>query len=543
VHDGPQAHEAASSINARAFTLGSDIAFARGEHSPGTEGGDRLMAHELAHVVQQSASPALQKPDNSYIQRQADITKAPSGLPCILKTGAGHTPGVDIVFSLGKKTISPQDKVKLDTFAATWVASGASDTVFVDGFASTDGAQSTNWRLSCKRAVAVKDYLVKKGVSSSKIILIAHGESTEFSATDEKKNRRVVVSTLAEPSLPGPPPSVPPQPAPVSLKSIRFTSDHGVLKDNDADWSDSGAVVEPEWITDPFRNKAISQTKNTSLIADITVNSGLPSGKSFDLIGSGINSNDTSFTMTGITSAGADQVVNITADASLPNYVSPLFRYIVWKVRAGGKERLAGFSGPHRIYVTYTTPTGGVTEKRMKWSCEVADWRDTPAGIADDIGPEATSHSHFLLSNYNLTNPWTALAVKGDCGTLSTLMKQSLDILGVTGAEVRFVYPRHSDWTNLWSIQELQNERDAHGNWLIFISGGPNNYEGTCFFNSKWWMGGAGDFRWTALGVLKEWTWPNNSSTGQRQVWRNNQSTPVPYPGGHWGRLIVSVAI
>jgi hypothetical protein len=53
VHAGPQAHEAASSINARAFTLGRDIAFARGEYSPGTEGGNRLMSHELAHVVQQ----------------------------------------------------------------------------------------------------------------------------------------------------------------------------------------------------------------------------------------------------------------------------------------------------------------------------------------------------------------------------------------------------------------------------------------------------------------------------------------------------------
>jgi len=51
VHDGRAADSASKAINARAFTLGSDIAFARGEYQPGTDTGRRLMAHELAHVV------------------------------------------------------------------------------------------------------------------------------------------------------------------------------------------------------------------------------------------------------------------------------------------------------------------------------------------------------------------------------------------------------------------------------------------------------------------------------------------------------------
>ena len=51
LHDGRAADRASKAINARAFTLGSDIAFARGEYQPGTDTGRRLMAHELAHVV------------------------------------------------------------------------------------------------------------------------------------------------------------------------------------------------------------------------------------------------------------------------------------------------------------------------------------------------------------------------------------------------------------------------------------------------------------------------------------------------------------
>jgi Domain of unknown function (DUF4157) len=58
IHDGTAADAAARSIQARAFTLGSDIAFAGGEYGPGAAEGRRLMAHELAHTVQQEPSGA-----------------------------------------------------------------------------------------------------------------------------------------------------------------------------------------------------------------------------------------------------------------------------------------------------------------------------------------------------------------------------------------------------------------------------------------------------------------------------------------------------
>jgi hypothetical protein len=54
VHADAQADEMASALDARAFTSGNDIAFAAGELRPGTRRGRHLLAHELAHVVQQS---------------------------------------------------------------------------------------------------------------------------------------------------------------------------------------------------------------------------------------------------------------------------------------------------------------------------------------------------------------------------------------------------------------------------------------------------------------------------------------------------------
>jgi Domain of unknown function (DUF4157) len=56
VHTDSHAADSARSINAHAYTSGSDIVFAPGQYSPATETGRSLLAHELAHVIQQSGS-------------------------------------------------------------------------------------------------------------------------------------------------------------------------------------------------------------------------------------------------------------------------------------------------------------------------------------------------------------------------------------------------------------------------------------------------------------------------------------------------------
>ncbi|WP_157237937.1 DUF4157 domain-containing protein [Desulfobacter curvatus] len=54
IHTDSKAAEISQSMNARAFTVGDHIAFARSQYQPETPRGRRLLAHELAHVVQQS---------------------------------------------------------------------------------------------------------------------------------------------------------------------------------------------------------------------------------------------------------------------------------------------------------------------------------------------------------------------------------------------------------------------------------------------------------------------------------------------------------
>jgi len=63
IHDDARAAANAEALQARAFTLGSNVAFSPGQYAPYTPEGKKLLAHELTHVVQQS------RPGAATIQR------------------------------------------------------------------------------------------------------------------------------------------------------------------------------------------------------------------------------------------------------------------------------------------------------------------------------------------------------------------------------------------------------------------------------------------------------------------------------------------
>src|SRR6476660_5120075 len=53
VHADSAAASSAKSENAHAYTIGNDLVFGSGLYNPGSRSGRQLLAHELAHVVQQ----------------------------------------------------------------------------------------------------------------------------------------------------------------------------------------------------------------------------------------------------------------------------------------------------------------------------------------------------------------------------------------------------------------------------------------------------------------------------------------------------------
>ena len=54
VHSGTAAEQSARDVKAHAYTAGHAMVFGAGQFAPESQAGRRLIAHELAHVVQQS---------------------------------------------------------------------------------------------------------------------------------------------------------------------------------------------------------------------------------------------------------------------------------------------------------------------------------------------------------------------------------------------------------------------------------------------------------------------------------------------------------
>jgi hypothetical protein len=68
VHTDGQAATSASSVNAHAYTVGNDIVFGGGRYDPASPTGQRTLAHELTHVVQQRLGPVDGSPVVGGIQ-------------------------------------------------------------------------------------------------------------------------------------------------------------------------------------------------------------------------------------------------------------------------------------------------------------------------------------------------------------------------------------------------------------------------------------------------------------------------------------------
>jgi hypothetical protein len=97
IHDGPAADTASRAIAARAFTLGSDIAFARGEYRPGTSEGRRLVAHELVHTLQQEggAQRTVRRQQQAGVAQEHHLTEAMCAKEgsCDFQDGSGAATG------------------------------------------------------------------------------------------------------------------------------------------------------------------------------------------------------------------------------------------------------------------------------------------------------------------------------------------------------------------------------------------------------------------------------------------------------------------
>lgn len=198
VHTDGKAAESARQINALAYTTGSDIVFGAGRFNPASSSGQRLLAHELTHVVQQTGRGAAIA-GGGMVQRQTpgstDLREDASPL---LASALGST--VVDKFALGSPKI-PVDGEDSLRYAAKqilfFLKKYPSSTVHIAGHTDTVDTETRNLALGQERADAVKAFLEKQGVPPEIMTTESKGESEPVKPTKngvaEPLNRRVNV--------------------------------------------------------------------------------------------------------------------------------------------------------------------------------------------------------------------------------------------------------------------------------------------------------------------------------------------------------------
>lgn len=116
VHTDGRADESTQAVNSLAYTVGEDVVFRAGNYAPGTSEGRKLLAHELAHTVQQKSAGPLQnrlavaQPGDAFEQEADSVAeRVMAGLHAGVFHSAGdiaiqrQTPGDDNAKNLPEK--------------------------------------------------------------------------------------------------------------------------------------------------------------------------------------------------------------------------------------------------------------------------------------------------------------------------------------------------------------------------------------------------------------------------------------------------------
>ncbi len=193
VHTDARATESARAIDALAYTVGNRIVFGEGSYTPTSEAGQRILAHELTHVIQQGSGSGATR-----IQR-ACKGGVPKTLRCV--PDPSITPPVTrFLFNVDCDDFAPSsppfasEEARMDAFAKTIPPKA---TISIVGLASFDGPSDLNERLSCRRAqrgLAVIKRSAPPGVTVSSVDATVGGP-----ATAHDRNMRAVGVSISKP--------------------------------------------------------------------------------------------------------------------------------------------------------------------------------------------------------------------------------------------------------------------------------------------------------------------------------------------------------
>jgi outer membrane protein OmpA-like peptidoglycan-associated protein len=159
----------------------------------------RLEAQDAARA-QREADEKAQYAAQAAAQAERDAQVARTGVAepqpladgrAVVSYGAFGGPGV--AFEVGSYDLSADERARLDDVAAT-LRAHPSRKVIIDGYSDETGTDSTDARISQRRADAVAHYLENRGVASDRIVTrVGRWDTTEVSNRRRHGHRRVEI--------------------------------------------------------------------------------------------------------------------------------------------------------------------------------------------------------------------------------------------------------------------------------------------------------------------------------------------------------------
>ncbi|MCP5158334.1 MAG: hypothetical protein H6975_02780 [Gammaproteobacteria bacterium] len=258
-------------------------------------------------------------------------------------------------------------------------------------------------------------------------------------------------------------PDDPTQPCPEQCKPITsltvieltYHSDHALLKDDQADWKNEGALYpEPEWTPAEQHPISHSMHEKVSLTLKIEVKPDNACPESGTLEGTGPDS--LKFKLEGVSYQPGINSFSLTSDKELPEKVQELNFAISWKAKAESTQ--GGGQTKNKMFVTLDTPIDegkkedGVTYKRMDKAVELVgavgstDPHTIVAALMkkfpyytlekDPAVPDKYDHPQFFKKETEKTGAWPMadyISSYGECQAIVRFVRGVIKQVGCPG--------------------------------------------------------------------------------------------------------------
>ncbi len=232
VHADSTSAARAQAANAAAYAVSNHIIFGLGRYSPHTRSGRQLLAHELAHVVQQQNASGTKSYESKYETEAREASrKVLNGQPAAIRLAAPLgvqrqdlpelNPDVDLASSASPTMAAVIGSVALDDFTTAKADLSApnqsklnrtgetikkllkrypASAIRVIGYTDAVGQESDNQILGQSRADSVQVALVQMGIPAEAIHTESHGANDLLVRTNKAESRNRRVQVYFEPS-------------------------------------------------------------------------------------------------------------------------------------------------------------------------------------------------------------------------------------------------------------------------------------------------------------------------------------------------------